>query len=130
MGPATRDARTPRSPRTAAAVQPTLVLALQSNMMPSEYDHIGQPARGSLAGIFCASGAVFAICLLPHARMRCPNTSCNRLLSPNPNGHTAHIVSDDTNALDIGRGVNFCSYCGTPLPASHRYPPRPWEELD
>jgi hypothetical protein len=98
--------------------------------MSSEHDRIGQPPRGSLVWIFCASGAVFVIFLLPHVRMRCPNPNCNRLLSPNPNGRTVHVISDDINALDIGRGVNFCSYCGTPLPASHRYPPHPWEELD
>ena len=54
--------------------------------------------------------------------MRCPNPNCNRLLFPNLNGRIAHVVPDDINALDIGGGVNFCSYCGTPLPVSHHYP--------
>ena len=62
--------------------------------------------------------------------MRCPNPNYNRLLPPNLNGCTVHIVSDDVNALDIGRGANFYSYCDTPLPVSHCHPSHPLRELN
>ena len=62
---------------------------LLPNKRPSEHDRIGQPPRGSLVWIFCASGAVFFIILLSRVRMRSPNPNCNRLLSPNLNGRTA-----------------------------------------
>ena len=88
--------------------------------MPSEHDRIGQPPRGSLVWVFCGTGAVFITFLLPHVRMRRPNPNCNRLRSPNRDGHTAHVVSDNTNAPGICDDINFCSYCGTPVPATHR----------
>ena len=84
-----------------------------------------QPPRYSLVRVFCGTGAVIIIFLLSHVQMRHPNPNCNRLLSPNRNDRTAHVVSDDIDALDIGNGVNLGSYCGTSLPASHRALPLP-----
>ena len=57
--------------------------------------------------------------------MRCPNPNCDHLFPPILSGHTAHVVTDDIDSLDIGDGLNSRGNCGTCFPATRRYPLSP-----